>query len=102
MKPNPSILFASLLALSASAPQNDAADVELLQLYLGLAASEVEKALGRMLDGSDNELALQMAIAAEAGYPNEAGIRRLKEEAGVGCVVQFNILIRSNSLPIRS
>ncbi len=54
----------------------------LLELYLGLSASEVEKALRRMLDGGDNELALQMAIAAEARYPNKAGITRLKEEAG--------------------
>ncbi len=54
----------------------------LLELYLGLSAGKVEKALRRMLDGGDNELALQMAIAAEARYPNEAGITRLKEEAG--------------------
>ena len=54
----------------------------LLELYLGLSAGEVEKALRRMIQGGDNELALQMAIAAEARYPNEAGITRLKEEAG--------------------
>ncbi len=54
----------------------------LLHLYLGLSAREVEKALRRMLDGGDNELALQMAIAAEARYPNNVKITRLKEEAG--------------------
>ena len=53
----------------------------LLELYLGLSANEVEKALRRMIDGGDNELALQMAVAAEARYPKETGITRLKEEA---------------------
>jgi len=53
----------------------------LLELYLGLSAGEVEKALRRILDGGDNELALQMAVAAEARYPDNAEITQLKEEA---------------------
>ncbi len=53
----------------------------LLELYLGLSAGEVEKALRRMIDNGDNELALQMAVAAEARYSNNTGIMRLKEEA---------------------
>lgn len=47
-----------------------------------LSAREVRKALRRMLDGGDNELALQMAVAAEARHPEDAAITRLKEEAG--------------------
>ena len=54
----------------------------LLDIYLDLSGREVEKALRRMLDGGDVELALQMAIAAEARYSNSAAITRLKEEAG--------------------
>ena len=54
----------------------------LLDLYLGLSAREVEKALRRMLDGGDNELALQMAVAAEARYPNSTRIKSLQDEAG--------------------
>jgi len=50
--------------------------------YLGLSAGEVEEGLQRMLDGGDNELALQMAVAAETRYPNSIEIRRLKERAG--------------------
>lgn len=53
----------------------------LLESYLGLSASEVEDALRAMLDGGDNELALQMAVAAEARYQDKAGISRLMEEA---------------------
>ena len=48
----------------------------LLQLYLELLATDVAKALRRILDGGDNELALQMAISAEALYQNNAGIAR--------------------------
>ncbi|MCZ6704605.1 MAG: hypothetical protein O6942_01765, partial [Bacteroidetes bacterium] len=54
----------------------------LLDLYLGLPAYMVTKALRRMLDGGDLELALQMAVAAETRYPNNAAITLLKEEAG--------------------
>ncbi len=53
----------------------------LLELYLGLSAGEVEGALRRMLRGGDNELALQIAVAAEARYPNRDEITRLKEQA---------------------
>lgn len=53
----------------------------LLDLYLGLSANETEKALRRMLDGGDNELALQMATAAESRYSNNDEITRLKQEA---------------------
>ena len=53
----------------------------LLELYLGLSAAEVEGALRRMLRGGDNELALQIAVAAEARYPNRDEITRLKEQA---------------------
>ena len=53
----------------------------LLELYLGLSAGEVEGALRRMLSGGDNELALQIAVAAELRYPNRDEIRRLKEQA---------------------
>ena len=35
-----------------------------------------------MLDGGDNELALQMAVAEEARYPEDGAITRLQEEAG--------------------
>ena len=53
----------------------------LLELYLELSAREVERALGRMLDGGDNELALQMAVAAERRYPRNDEITRSKEQA---------------------
>jgi len=53
----------------------------LLERYLGLSAGEVEDALRAMLDGGDNELALQLAVAAEARYQDEPGITRLMEEA---------------------
>ncbi|MHA1600204.1 MAG: MBL fold metallo-hydrolase [Alphaproteobacteria bacterium] len=53
----------------------------LLELYLDLSSGEVKKALRRMLDGGDNELALQMAVAAESRYPDNAEITGLKEEA---------------------
>ena len=53
----------------------------LLELYLGLSAGEVEGALRRMLSGGDNELALQIAVAAELRYPNRDEITRLKEQA---------------------
>ena len=54
----------------------------LLDLYLGLSAEDVEEALRRMLDGGDNELALRIAVAAEARYPNNTEITYLKEQAG--------------------
>lgn len=53
----------------------------LLERYLGLSAGEVEDALRAMLDGGDNELALQLAVAAKARYQDNAGISRLMEEA---------------------
>lgn len=53
----------------------------LLENYLGLSANEVEVALRAMLDGGDNELALQMAVAAEARYQDKTNITRLMEEA---------------------
>ncbi len=53
----------------------------LLQLYLGLSGNQVAKALRKMMDNGDNELALQMAIAAEGRYPANRKIKRLKEEA---------------------
>jgi len=49
--------------------------------YLNLSVGEVEKALRKILDGGDNELALQMAIAAEARYENNSEITHLKLEA---------------------
>ncbi len=53
----------------------------LLQLYLGLSGNQVAKALKQMLHNGDNELALQMATAAESRYPTNEKIKRLKEEA---------------------
>ena len=53
-----------------------------LELYLGLAAGQVEDALRRMIDGGDNELALQFAVAAERRYEDNLGIIQLKQEAG--------------------
>ena len=53
----------------------------LLKMYLNLSAREVVRSLNRMIDGGDNELALQMAVAAEARYADEPEIARLKEEA---------------------
>lgn len=52
-----------------------------LQLYLGLSGNQVVKALKKMIDNGDNELALQMAIAAESRYPANTKITDLKEEA---------------------
>ena len=54
----------------------------LLDLYLGLSAADVEKGLRRMIDGGDNELALKMAVAAEARYSENTEITGLKREAG--------------------
>lgn len=54
----------------------------LLDLYLDLSVDEVEKMLRAILSNGDNELALQMAVAAENRYNENAGIRQLKEEAG--------------------
>ena len=53
----------------------------MLDLYLQLSARQVEMALGRMIDGGDNQLALQMAVAAEQRFPGNAGIKARKEEA---------------------
>lgn len=53
----------------------------LLKVYLDLSAREVVNALQRMLEGGDNELALQMAGAAEARYPGNDEIIRLKRQA---------------------
>lgn len=53
----------------------------LLQLYLGLSEKQVTKALKKMLKNGDNELALQMAVAAEKRYTNNTRIIQLKEEA---------------------
>ncbi len=53
----------------------------MLEVYLGLSAKQTEKALRRMLDGGDNELALQMAVAAETRFPNNTKITKAKIEA---------------------
>ncbi len=52
-----------------------------LELYLGLSEGQVEDVLRRMIDGGDNELALQFAVAAEKRYQENLGIIQLKEEA---------------------
>jgi hypothetical protein len=54
----------------------------LLDTYLDLSSSEVETALRRMIEGGDNELAFNLAIAAELRYPMTPGITQLKLEAG--------------------
>ena len=63
----------------------------LLQRYFGLSITDVETGLRAMIDGGDNELALQMAVAAEARYENTSGIQKLKEEAAdrLRSAVQF-------------
>ena len=48
----------------------------MLDLYLGLSVGEVEKMLRQTLDNGDNELALQMAIAAEIRYTKNQIIER--------------------------
>ncbi|MCZ6694106.1 MAG: MBL fold metallo-hydrolase [Bacteroidetes bacterium] len=53
----------------------------MLDLYLGLSVGEVEKMLRKTLDNGDNELALQMAVAAEIRYTKNQKIKLLKEEA---------------------
>lgn len=53
----------------------------LLELYLNLSGKQVAKALKKMICNGDNELALQMAIAAESRYPENKKIKNLKEEA---------------------
>ncbi|WP_165819368.1 MBL fold metallo-hydrolase [Flagellimonas aquimarina] len=53
----------------------------LLQQYLGLSGNQVANALRKMMDNGDNELALQMAVAAEGRYPMNLKIKKLKEEA---------------------
>jgi glyoxylase-like metal-dependent hydrolase (beta-lactamase superfamily II) len=63
----------------------------MLDRYLGLSASQIEKALGRMIDGGDNQLALQMSVAAERRFPDHAGIKAKKEDAAnrLRSAVQF-------------
>ena len=53
----------------------------LLEFYLGLSEGQVEDLLRRIIDGGDNELALQFAVAAEKRYRDNLGIIQLKEEA---------------------
>ena len=53
----------------------------LLELYLDLSEKQVARALEKMLKNGDNELALQMAIAAETRYGKNGKITPLKEEA---------------------
>ncbi|MEX0291064.1 MAG: MBL fold metallo-hydrolase [Flavobacteriaceae bacterium] len=53
----------------------------LLELYLNLSGNQVAKMLRKMIDNGDNELALQMATAAEERYSNSHKIKKLKEEA---------------------
>ncbi len=52
----------------------------MLDLYLGLSEREVVNALEKMIAEGDYELALQMAVAADARY-NSPDITRLKERA---------------------
>lgn len=63
----------------------------MLDRYLGLSARQIEKALGRMIDGGDNQLALQMAVAAEQRFPKHAGIKEKKGDAAnrLRSAVQF-------------
>lgn len=53
----------------------------MLDLYLDLSADEIETALVRMIEGGDNELALQMAVAAEQRFPSHNGITAQKADA---------------------
>ncbi len=53
----------------------------LLKTYLSLSEGEIKRALRKMLDAGDNELALKMAIAAEEYYPKSQVMASLKEEA---------------------
>ncbi len=53
----------------------------LLELYLGLSQSEVEAALRKMLEAGDNELALQLAVAAVDRYDDAEDLRALEVEA---------------------
>tara|TARA_R110000803_G_scaffold165468_2_gene229007 strand:- start:7 stop:633 length:627 start_codon:yes stop_codon:yes gene_type:complete len=53
----------------------------LLKVYLDLSQREIINALQRMLEGGDNELALQMAVAAELRYPDNEEIIRLAQNA---------------------
>ena len=53
----------------------------LLELYLDLSEKQVARALKKMLENGDNELALQIAIAAETRYGKDGRISPLKEEA---------------------
>jgi hypothetical protein len=53
----------------------------MLDLYMGLSARQVERALERMLAAGDIELALRMSVAAENRYPDARAIRELKNQA---------------------
>lgn len=53
----------------------------LLEVYLDLSAGEVETMLGNILQGGDNQLALQMAVAAEKRYPHNKNITQFRNEA---------------------
>ncbi len=53
----------------------------LLSHYLELSQAEIATGLQRMLEGGDNELALQMAVAAEKRHPGNADFARLKRAA---------------------
>lgn len=63
----------------------------MLDIYLRLSPGEIERALGRMIDGGDNQLALQMAVAAEQRFPAHEGIMRKKKDAAdrLRSAVQF-------------
>ncbi len=53
----------------------------MLEFYFGLSAGKTEKAIGCRIEGGDNQLALQMAIAAEQRFPEHAGIKAKNKEA---------------------
>jgi hypothetical protein len=53
----------------------------MLDLYLGLSSGQVEKALRRMLEAGDLELALRMSVAAESRYEDSRTLAALKIEA---------------------
>jgi len=63
----------------------------LLEVYLELSASKVETMLNKILQGGDNQLALQMAVAAERRYPENKTIIQLRNEAAdrLRSAVQF-------------
>lgn len=53
----------------------------MLERYFQLSADDVKVGLRRMLENGDNELAFQMATAAEDRYAKDQGITDLREEA---------------------